>query len=207
MVSGYIAWDTLQKWVSTETYDKYTGSYKPALGDIIYSTVGSYGVAVEIMTNMKFMFQRHIAHIRPISKHLSVSYLSFALNSPSCKKQADKAARGVAQKTVNLFDLRRFAIPLSPLSEQYKLNELLSNSLKILNNHMEQSNSLESMLQIFEQAILSKAFRGELVPQDPNDEPASILLERIRQEKARAVAEPKVKDKRNRGRTLDILFD
>lgn len=180
MVSGDIAWDTVQKWVSTETYEKYTGIYKPALGDIIYSTVGSYGVAVEVLTHKKFMFQRHIAHIRSISKHLSVSYLSFSLNSPICKEQADKVARGVAQKTVNLSDLRRFAIPLAPLSEQYELTELLFKSFEILDNQRHNLNSSLTKLYIFEQSILSKAFRGDLVPQDLTDEPANVLLERIR---------------------------
>ncbi len=61
--------------------------------------------------------------------------------------------------------------------------------------------NLFTLLNNLDQAILSNAFRGELVPQDPNDEPVSILLERIRQEKARAVAEPKVKDKR-KGKTM-----
>jgi len=193
MVSGDIEWDTVQKWVSKETYDKYTGIYKPALGDIIYSTVGSYGVAVEVTKHKKFMFQRHIAHIRPISNHLSVSYLSFALNSPICKEQADGVARGVAQKTVNLFDLRRFAIPVAPLSEQSKLAELLSICLKALDDQRGNLNSSLAKLHNFEQSILSKAFHGELVPQDPNDEPAVILLERIRQEKTRESLQPKAK--------------
>ncbi|MBN1663991.1 MAG: restriction endonuclease subunit S [Deltaproteobacteria bacterium] len=196
MVSGEIKWNTIQKWVSTETFHKYTGIYKPVLGDIIYSTVGSYGVAVEVTTNKEFMFQRHIAHIRPISKYLPVTYLTYALNSPICKEQADVVARGVAQKTVNLFDLRRFAIPLAPLSEQYKLNELLSICFEILDNQRHKLNISLDKLRNFEQSILTKAFRGELVPQDPNDEPASILLERIRQEKDHATVEPKVKDRR-----------
>ena len=55
---------------------------------------------------------------------------------------------------------------------------------------------LEKLYANVDQSILSKAFRGELVPQDPNDEPASILLERIRQEKACTIAEPKSKDNR-----------
>ena len=54
-----------------------------------------------------------------------------------------------------------------------------------------ESTSARKLIDHLDQAILAKAFRGELVPQDQNDEPASVLLERIRAERAVAPAKPK----------------
>ena len=58
--------------------------------------------------------------------------------------------------------------------------------------------AMESSLNSMTQSILAKAFRGELVPQDPNDEPASVLLERIRAERAQADAARKASKKKRR---------
>lgn len=182
MVNGTIEWDEIDKWVSPETYEKFTGNYKPKKGDIIYSTVGSYGVAVEIVTDRRFMFQRHIASFRPLSKLLSVTYLTHAFNSGFTKSQADKVARGVAQKTINLSDLRRFLIPLAPLPEQNAIVESLEKIFQRVEGERIALKSSLEYLNTMDRAILSQAFQGKLVPQDPSDEPASVLLEHIREE-------------------------
>ena len=127
-------------------------------GDIIYSIVGSYGVAVEIITKRQFMFQRHIAQIRPLSPLLSATYLTFALNSPFMKSQADKVARGVAQKTINLSDLRHFLFPLAPLAEQDEIVKLLEKTSQRLESHRVALRSSLEYLDTIDQAILSKAF-------------------------------------------------
>ncbi|MBL7177634.1 MAG: restriction endonuclease subunit S [Desulfobacteraceae bacterium] len=193
MVNGEIKWDKVDKWVSPETYNKYTGIYKPRKGDIIYSTVGSYGVAVEVLTEQRFMFQRHIGHIRPLSELLSVTYLTLSLNSSFTKSQADKVARGVAQKTVNLSDLRRFCIPLAPAVEQGEIVRLIGQIFQKSEAQQQVIVSSREYLDIFDQSVLSKAFRGELVPQDPNDEPASVFLEQIKKKKERESAVKKAK--------------
>jgi type I restriction enzyme S subunit len=64
----------------------------------------------------------------------------------------------------------------------------------------EQVANASSQNEVLNQSILAKAFRGELVPQDPNDEPASILLERIRAERVKREAEAKVA-KKSTGKT------
>ena len=203
MVNGKIEWGEIDKWVSPETYEKYTGNYKPKKGDIIYSTVGSYGVAVEIVTDRRFMFQRHIGHLRPLCELSPSKYLTYALNSPFTKSQADKVARGVAQKTVNLSDLRRFSIPLSPLGEQKEMVSLLDKAFQIIEIQRQSFRSSLSNIDTVDRSILSRAFRGELVPQNPNDEPASVLLERIREEKSRVKTQHKRNLRSEGGKVLD----
>lgn len=182
IVNGEISFEGT-KFISKETYEVLNSRCPVEVGDILYSAVGSYGVAVPVLIDKPFSFQRHIAHIKPIQL-LNHSYLTNCLNSSVCLEQADKAARGIAQKTVTLGDLSRYVIPIAPLLEQKIITEIIKKYFFTINKlEIFLENSLERVQQL-NQSILAKAFRGELVPQDPNDEPASVLLERIRAERA-----------------------
>jgi type I restriction enzyme, S subunit len=165
-------------------YEKIQENRKAKKGDIIYSVVGSYGIPVLIDFEREFCFQRHIAILKP-HQHLIGKYLLFALKSRFVLDQATKVATGTTQLTVTLSGLRRIKIPLVSLPEQVLIVEKIETLFKAINRIEEQyvdaHNDLNQML---DRSILAKAFRGELVPQDPNDEPAAVLLERIRAERA-----------------------
>jgi type I restriction enzyme S subunit len=75
---------------------------------------------------------------------------------------------------------RGLPVPLAPLAEQEELAMRLKLSLSIIENLETDLASSKGKLTQLDQSILAKAFRGELVPQDPSDEPASELLARIR---------------------------
>ncbi len=184
VVTGEIDWDSVSKWVTHDVFLKYTSHLRPRRGDVLYTAVGSYGVALEVETDREFMFQRHIAHVRPVvsreSRLLVPRFLATVLNAPSGRQQADAVARGVAQKTVTLKDLKRFAIPLPPVAEQKEVIQRLEVRLARSAAITESITDGPATLSLLEQSILAKAFRGDLVPQDPDDEPASKLLERIR---------------------------
>lgn len=81
-------------------------------------------------------------------------------------------------------DLESLAVPVAPLAEQAKIVSVVSSSLENANALGEHVRFGRLSVGQLNQSILAKAFRGELVPQDPNDEPASVLLERIRAERA-----------------------
>lgn len=89
-------------------------------------------------------------------------------------------------------------IPLTSLKEQQKIIEEIERRFSIIDS-LEKTidNSLKEAERL-RQAILKKAFEGRLVPQDPNDEPAWKLLERIKEEKKRLEAEKKNKKKRTK---------
>jgi type I restriction enzyme, S subunit len=173
------------RFVSQEYYDSIPEIRKPSKGEILYSLVGSYGIPVIIDTDRKFCFQRHIGLIRP-QKSVDIKYLYYFLKSDLAYRQATAAATGTAQMTVSLKGLRTFQVPFPPLMEQ---QEIVSQIERVFFVSDQLEDAIESNLihlDHLRQSILKQAFEGKLVPQDPNDEPASLLLERIRAERTKA---------------------
>jgi type I restriction enzyme, S subunit len=92
-------------------------------------------------------------------------------------------SREVARPTLNLEQLQTLPVPIPPLLEQEEIVRRVD-SLFILADQIEARYAkAKAQVDKLTQSILAKAFRGELVPQDPNDEPAEVLLERIRSER------------------------
>ncbi len=87
--------------------------------------------------------------------------------------------------------LKDWAIPIPPFLEQKEIVRRIESLFKLADSIEQQYQQAEIDLETLNQSILAKAFRGELVPQDPNDEPASVLLERIKEERHRAKATAK----------------
>ena len=84
-----------------------------------------------------------------------------------------------------------FRIPMAPLSEQHEIARMLDACFEWLQNVAIKVEESLRDLEKFDKSILAKAFRGELVSQDPSDEPASVLLERIHAQPKRQVKVPK----------------
>jgi type I restriction enzyme, S subunit len=125
IVSGEIDWSRVSKWVNEATYEANTARCRPERGDVLYTAVGSFGVAVPVEFDQRFMFQRHIAHIKPDPSRLHTRFLAHILNSPEMRAVAERVAKGVAQRTVTLGDLKSFEIPLPPLAEQRRIADIL----------------------------------------------------------------------------------
>ncbi len=117
IVHGELTLNT-SKFISEETYTELTKRCPIERDDVLYSTVGSYGVPVKVDTNERFTFQRHIAHLKPDRDKLDSDFLVGMLSTPALKAQADMAARGIAQKTVNLGEIRKFQVIAPPIDEQ-----------------------------------------------------------------------------------------
>jgi type I restriction enzyme S subunit len=118
--SGHVNLETASRFVTRSYFEGLDWSRRPMAGDILYTTVGSYGIPVPIVVNQEFCFQRHIALIRPALSEMQ-AYLSLALASPFVFEQATAVATGIAQKTVPLSAMRNFKIPLPPLAEQARI--------------------------------------------------------------------------------------
>ncbi len=179
------------RFVSKEYFSQLPETRKPRNGDLLFTVTGSYGIPVLIDSDDKFCFQRHIAIVRPCT--ISNRYLYVILGSSYVKSICDAKATGTAQKTVGLATLRELLIPVAPYKEQMQIYAQTQDALSIVDSV---SSDKEDLLNIIESAkakILDLAIRGQLVPQDPTDEPASVLLERIRAEKEELIKQGKIK--------------
>ena len=102
----------------------------------------------------------------------------------TAKADLERFAPATAQKNINLDTLGALAVPTPPVSEQRAILSRIDAAFARADRMEAEAASARALIDRLEAAILAKAFRGELVPQDPNDEPAHVLLDRIRAERA-----------------------
>jgi type I restriction enzyme S subunit len=157
IVSGEITFDT-EKFISDETHSELTRRCPIELGDVLYSTVGSYGVPAIVRCNRKFAFQRHIAHLKPDRALLDSEFLAAMLASPPLKRQADRSAKGVAQKTVNLSEIREFIVFHPPLQVQREFARRVAAVEKLKTAQRAALAELDALFA----SLQHRAFRGEL---------------------------------------------
>ena len=91
--------------------------------------------------------------------------------------------KGAGQPGLNVSMVREFEVPICSLKEQHEIVKIIEKSLNNIDNSYTNIKLGLNELEILQKSILKQAFEGNLVPQDPNDEPASVLLERIKKEK------------------------
>ncbi|MFB1490512.1 MULTISPECIES: restriction endonuclease subunit S [unclassified Thiocapsa] len=128
---------------------------------------------------------------------VSNSYVEFFLRT--MKDDLEAFAPATAQKNINLDTLSSVYVPVPPLNEQMEIVNRIEKAMDWLKIVEEEQGHAMHLLDRLDQANLAKAFRGELVPQDPNDEPASVLLERI----CAARAEQPKNTRKGRGKTAN----
>jgi type I restriction enzyme S subunit len=106
---------------------------------------------------------------------------------------------GTTVDSINFEDFKNIILPIPPLQEQHRIVEKIEKILPFVERYGKSQDALDklniSLPDKLRQSILQEAIQGHLVPQDPNDEPASVLLDKIRNEKARLVKEGKLKKK------------
>lgn len=112
-------------YVPEEYYNNLPDNKKAKIGDVLYSVVGSFGKPVHISEDIRFVFQRHIAILRP-KKDIDSRYLYYTMLNPTFYRIADKIAIGCAQRTITLDALRNIEIDVPPLNEQQVITNVLN---------------------------------------------------------------------------------
>jgi type I restriction enzyme S subunit len=114
------------KFISNEVHEKLYSRCPVEEDDILYTIVGAtYGQAAPVGAFTKFAFQRHIAHLKPNPAQVLPKFLVTIMQLPIVKTQADRWARGAAQPTINLKELKEFLIPVPPLPLQKRFTAMV----------------------------------------------------------------------------------
>ncbi len=124
-------------------------------------------------------------------------YLMYFFNSDGCKKLIVELAFGITRLRIDITMFKNFPIPLPPIEEQHEITRRVEALFSFAENLEARYQTARAQVDQLTPSLLAKAFRGELVPQDPNDEPAEKLLERIRAKKDAAPAKQPSRRKSN----------
>ena len=177
-------------------------SYALRNGDILVirsngsiSIVGKCAIISE--AEEQYLYAGYLIRIRSSPVALLPDYLAALLSSHLLRTQIEHKAKSTSGvNNINSGEIQSLIVPLCSLSEQEVVVERLSACLSKTNAIEAEINNQLLKADALRQSILKKAFAGQLVPQDPNDEPASELLKRITEEKARRDAAVKVATKK-----------
>lgn len=145
------------------------------------------------------LFAGYLIRMRVDPAKCLPEYLHHFLQSPDARDTITKAAKSTSGvNNVNAQQLQALAVPLPDVAIQRGLIDQIEQAFARADRLEAEATRARALLDRLESALLAKAFRGELVPQDPNDEPAQALLDRIRTQRAAA---PKAK----RGRKAKVV--
>ena len=166
---------------------------------ILVSINGTIG-NVAFYNNEKIILGKSACYFNLLG-NLSKHYFKALIESEYFKKYTKNIATGSTIKNVSLKAMRCFLVPLPPVFEQIRIVEKILELEPLVEKYKQYEERLfelnSSIKEQIKKSILQYAIEGKLVPQDPNDEPASILLERVRKEKEKLIAEGKIKKDKN----------
>ncbi|MFV8749502.1 restriction endonuclease subunit S [Nannocystaceae bacterium ST9] len=175
--NGHIILDGCS-FLSDESFAKTSARYIPNAGDVIVTCVGTIGEVATVPHGLVFSADRNLAAIRLIDG-TRTDFIHISLTSPRVREWLRNASGSTAQPHLYLKDLRRATVAIAPLAEQARIVAEVERRLTILDNLAATIDRRLTHCAHLRQSILKRAFEGKLVPQDPNDEPASALLARI----------------------------
>ena len=193
-------------YITQQYFEQKMKSFSVHAGDIIVSCAGTIGETYVLpqkiepgIINQALMRMRIYS---PINVDYFLLYFDYIIKQTSIKN-----SKGSAIKNIPPFDVfKRILFPVPPFKEQNRIVnkiqeiEFLLKKYQIVEEQLCELNS--NIKEKLKKSILQYAIEGKLVPQDPNDEPASVLLERIRKEKQKLIGEGKIK----KDKTESIIY-
>ena len=180
-------------YIDKESYD-FLEKSKLFGGELMLSNIGaSIGKVFKVPQLDIPMSLAPNAIILRFFNDITCDYFEYVFKSFVGQDYLQFLSGGAAMPKFNKTDLRAMIVPIPPIKEQERIVGSVKNIFTVIDDIDVSYNGLTSNIKNVKSKILDLAIRGKLVPQDPNDEPASVLLERIRAEKEELIKQGKIK--------------
>ena len=166
-------------------------------GDFIFGKIGTLGKPFKLPLNLEYTLSANVILVQPISLYLIKNWLFNFMKSPFINGVLAKDSRATSQAAFGIKKIRLIPVPVPPLEEQKEIVHQIKLLFKVADTIEQQYQQTKGAINQLDQSILAQAFRGALVPQDPNDEPASVLLERIRAEREKSTGATSKRSKKS----------
>ena len=191
-------------YISKEHYERLKCEYGvPQPGDLMISGVGTIG-KVYIVSNADCFYYKDASVLcfENRSGIVIPEFAKYLLESDFLQSQMKANSKGTTVDTITISTALNYICILPPPSEQKHIVCAIANTLSYVKKVQDNKTQLFNVIAQTKSKILDLAIRGKLVPQDPNDEPASVLLERIRTEKEKLIEQGKIK----RNKRESVIF-
>ena len=159
--------------------------------------VGTIGNIAIFPGDFKAHLGSNVGKIEIIKSLVLEEYVMYFFRSDAGYKELTKYKKATAQESISIEAIRNAFIPIPPLAEQHRIVAKIEQLIPYIEKYEKAETQLTALNKSFpdmlKKSILQEAVQGKLVPQNPDDEPASVLLERIRAEKQALIKAGKIK--------------
>lgn len=162
-------------------------------GELILSNIGSIGKCFIVPNLKKPMTLAPNSIMVKVPEETLKKFLYYFIQSPVGNSELWKITSGTTMKKFNKTGLKTILVPVPPLKEQSRIAAKIAQLFALLRKVETSTQQYAELQTLLKSKVLDLAMRGKLVEQDPNDEPASVLLEKIKAEKDQLIKEKKIK--------------
>ena len=201
VTSGKIDWDNTM-YIPETLHQELYSRLAPKIGDILLAKNGTTGIAAIVDKEEIFDIYVSLALIRIFENIIEPLYVLTAIGSSYVQDYFNDSLKGIGVPNLHLEHIRKTLIPIPPYSEQVRIALRLDMLIPLTEQIEEDKKELEHLASALKSKILDLAICGQLVSQNPDDEPVSVLLERIRAEKEELIKQGKIK----RDKKESIIF-
>lgn len=179
--------------ISQELFDQFAKSGVPKAGDLMVTGVGTLGETYVVTEKDKFYYKDASVLCLENFANISAAYIKYMMDSQMMKRQIDSNSYGTTVNTLTISQLNEYIFPLPPLEEQLRIVKKIQSLFTQIDGITDLQRQYANNITSLNKKILDLAVRGKLIPQDPNDEPVSVLLKKIAEEKQKLIKEGKIK--------------
>jgi len=169
-------------YTTPEAFSALSDKDRPQRGDLLITKDGTIGRAAIVNSDEQFCINQSVAVCWLRSTSMNKRYLELVANAEFTQQFVFEKSKGMAIQHLSIIDFAQCPVPVPQLQEQTEIVRRVESLFAYADRLEARYTAARTQVEKLTPATLAKAFRGELVPQDPNDEPASVLLERIKEQ-------------------------